>query len=138
MSAETAHQKINDIAIEKNKPIFLLGAFGGVVGEVCKTITTKAITAPLIEDWQLTNNEGYSALQEKAKQAKQNADYTKIKTVLEDISVSDLAKSSGLTQEDYQRLMESPFIDECVHLVIKGLKEIAASGVSSKTEKHDE
>ena len=138
MSAETAHQKINDIAIEKNKPIFLLGAFGGAVGEVCKTITTKAITAPLIEDWQITNNAGYSALQEKAKQAKQNADYTKIKTVLEGISVNDLAKSTELSPNEYQRLMESPFIDECVHLVIKGLKKIAASCVSAKTGKHDE
>ena len=138
MSAEIAHQKINDIAIEKNKPIFLLGAFGGVVGEVYKAITTEAISAPLTEDWQIIKNAGYSVLQEKAEQAKQNADYTEIKTVSEGISVSDLAKSSSLTQEDYQRLMESPFIDECVYLVIKGLKKIAPNCVSAKKEKHDE
>lgn len=112
------------ISIENNKPIFLLGAFGGVVGEVCKTITSKTIAEPITEYWQITNNAGYFELQEKAKQENQNADYKKIKTVLEGISIDDLARSSGLNSDDYQRLMESPFVDECVHLVLKGAKNI--------------
>jgi len=126
------------ISIEKNKPIFLLGAFGGVVGEVCKTITNKAIAAPITEHWQITNNAGYFELQEKAKQEIQNADYTKIETVLGGISVDALARSSGLSSDNYQRLMASPFVDECVHLVLKGLKNIASSCMSTKTEGHDE
>lgn len=114
------------ISIENNRPIFLLGAFGGVVGEVCKTITNKTIALPITEHWQITNNAGYFELQEKAKQENQNADYTKIKTVLEGISVDDFARSSGLNSDDYQRLMASPFVDECVHLVLKGLKTLAS------------
>jgi len=126
------------ISREKKKPIFLLGAFGGVVGEVCKTITNKAIAAPLTDHWQITNNAGYFELQEKAKQEIQNADYTKIETVLGGISVDALARSSGLSSDNYQRLMASPFVDECVHLVLKGLKNIASSSMSTKTEGHDE
>lgn len=126
------------ISIEKNKPIFLLGAFGGVVGEVCKTITDKAIAEPITEHWQITNNAGYFELQEKAKQGNHSADYTKIKTVLEGMSVDDLARSSGLSSEDYQRLMESPFVDECVHLALKGLKKLASTSMNTKTEVHDE
>ena len=126
------------ISIEKNKPIFLLGAFGGVVCEVCKTITNKAIAEPITEHWQITNNAGYFELQEKAERESQNADYANIKTVLEGISVDDLARSSGLSSDDYQRLMDSPFIDECVHLVLKGLKTLASASMSTKTEEHDE
>lgn len=113
------------ISIEQHKPIFLLGAFGGVVGDVCKSITNKAISTPITEHWQITNNVGYSELQERAKQENQNADYAKIKTIFEDISVEELARSSGLNSDDYYRLMESPFVDECVHLVLKGLKTLA-------------
>lgn len=112
------------IAMEKRKPIFLLGGFGGVVEEVCKTITNKTITEPLTEHWQITNNAGYFDLQERAKQKELNADYSNIKFFLENISINQLAISSGLNVDDYQRLMESPFVDECVYIVIKGLKAL--------------
>ena len=52
--------------------------------------------------------------------------------------MDDLARSSGLSSDDYQRLMESPFVDECVHLVLKGLKALASASMSKKTEGHDE
>lgn len=116
------------LSLEKNKPIYLLGAYGGVVAEVCKTITDTAITRPITEHWQITNNAGYFELQEKAKNGNQNADYTKIKTLLEGVSVNDLAQSSGLNSDDYRRLMESPFVDECVHLILKGLKNLRIGG----------
>ncbi|HOS61693.1 MAG TPA: hypothetical protein PLA59_04710 [Myxococcota bacterium] len=119
------------ISIEKNKPIFLLGAFGGVVAEVCKTITDKAIAKPITEHWQITNNAGYFELQEKAKKENQNADYVKVEKLLEDIAVDDLARSSGLSSDEYQRLMESPFVDECVHLILKGLKKLASDSKST-------
>jgi hypothetical protein len=126
------------ISTENNKPIFLLGAFGGVVAEVCKTITNKAIAAPVTEHWQITNNAGYFELQEKAEKENQNADYANVRSLLEGISVDDLARSSGLSSDEYQRLMESPFVDECVHLVLKGLKTLASANMSTKTEGHDE
>jgi len=118
------------ISIEKNKPIYLLGAFGGVVGEVCKSIRNKAITEPLTEQWQITNNVAYFDLQKKSKTENKNANYTNIKFRLESIICEELAKSSGLNCKDYQRLMESPFVDECVHLILKGLKVIYDSSVS--------
>lgn len=112
------------ISIEKNKPIYLLGAFGGVIGQICKTVTNKTVTEPLTEQWQITNNVGYFDFQNKAKNENKNADYTNIKFKLESISVKDLASSAGLNTRDYQRLMESPFVDECVHIVLQGLKNI--------------
>jgi hypothetical protein len=115
------------ISIEKRKPIYLLGAFGGVVEEVCKTITNKTITAPLTEHWQIINNAGYYDLQEKAKQRNLNADYNQIKSILESTTIEQLANSSGLNSDEYHRLMESPFVDECVHLIIKGIKTVCAN-----------
>lgn len=115
------------ISLDKNIPIYLLGAFGGVVAEVCKTITSNLITEPLSEDWQLANNEGYFDLQKKAKQENKNADYENIKIKLEKISIDDLALSSGLSVCDYQRLLESPFVDECVYIVLKGLQTLVST-----------
>ncbi|MCX7553718.1 hypothetical protein OS175_07495 [Marinicella sp. S1101] len=126
------------ISIEKNKPIFLLGAFGGVVAEVCRTIKGKVITEPLTEHWQVTNNAGYFELQEKAEKESHKANYANIKTILEEISVDNLASSCGLCSDEYMRLMDSPFVDECVHLILKGLKTLAADSKSTKPDGYDE
>jgi hypothetical protein len=103
-----------------------------VFGDVCKTITNNAIAAQIKEHWQITNNGGYFELQNKAEKENQKADYTKIKAVLEGISVVGLASYSGLSLYDYQRLMESPFVDECVHLVLKGLRKLSSARMSTK------
>ncbi|MDL2268921.1 TIR domain-containing protein [Desulfosarcina sp. OttesenSCG-928-A07] len=115
------------ISIDNKKPLYLLGAFGGVVGEVCKTILKKSLAEPLTEKWQCTYNTGYGDLQKMAKQKNENADYAKIKTMLEHLTCKKLAKLSGLGVDDYKRLMESPFVDECVHLILKGLKKVASN-----------
>lgn len=111
--------------LKNNKPIFLLGAFGGVVSKVCETLTTSTLSQELTEHWQITNNAGYYDLQKKAKRETHHADYAKVKTILVSTSVEDLARSSGLDADEYRRLMESPFADECVHLIMKGLKSLA-------------
>lgn len=122
------------ISIEKNKPIYLLGAFGGVVGEVCKTILNQSVTTPLTEQWQITHNIDYFDFQEKSKKENNNADYEKIKTNLESITCERLASISGLSSDDYQRLMFSPFVDECVHIILKGLKNIASANQRNEND----
>lgn len=112
------------IAIEKKKPIYLLGAFGGVVGEVCKSIENKEIAEPLTEEWQNSYNIAYAKLQEKARSHNHHADYKQIEKTLTDVKIEDLAKLTGLSEEEYKNLMKSPFIDECVYLIIKSLKKL--------------
>ncbi len=113
------------IAIETKKPTYLLGAFGGVVGEVCKTIRKGEATKFLTEDWQVCNNAGYKDLQEKAREDNYHANYEHVKLILENPELlSDMIQRSGLTENKYMRLMESPFIDECVYLIIQGLKAL--------------
>ncbi|MDC7236783.1 MAG: TIR domain-containing protein [Sphaerochaetaceae bacterium] len=110
------------LAIKKDKPLFLLGAYGGVVKEVCKTILNKSITEPLTEKWQNEHNVDYCNLQIKASFNNNNADYENIKNILETLSIQNLAKNVGLTLLEYKRLMNSPFSDECIHLILKGIQ----------------
>lgn len=109
------------IALDQSKPIYLLGAFSGVVEEVCKTIIEGTISEPLTEAWQINHNSGYSDLQKLAKENGYHADYDQVKETLERIQISELARKTGLSEDDYMRLMKSPFVDECLHLILKGL-----------------
>ncbi len=113
------------IALEHSKPIYLLGAFSGVVGEVCHSIRTRTISKFITEDWQIKHNPGYSDLQEWARAKGYHADYEQIKIILMGLQVSDIAKNTGLSEAEYLRLMISPFVDECVHLILKGLGNIS-------------
>ena len=37
-----------------------------------------------------------------------------------------LQKKAGLTAKEYERLMQTPFVDECVHLILKGIKNLSS------------
>lgn len=113
------------IAIEKNKPIYLLGAFGGVVGEVCKILRRESYPDSLTETWQTTHNTDYVDLQALASMNGNNADYEQVKTTLEGIDITTMSKNAGLDETTYLRLMESPFVDECIYLTIQGVKNIS-------------
>lgn len=112
------------IAFEKEKPIYLLGGFGGVVGDFCKSIKERALTDSLTEEWQKLHNGGYNELQEFADKYDRRADYGLICDYVENFDIGEMADRSGLTKSDYFRLMNSPFIDECVHIILKGLKTL--------------
>lgn len=116
------------LSLTAEKPTFLLGAFGGVVGNVCSVLLEKNVPESLTEEWQVTNNAGYSDLQAIAKVHGNDCDYKEIVDALQKLEISDLASRCGLSKEEYVKVMCSPFIDECLHLILKGLKKIA--GVS--------
>tara|TARA_R110001583_G_C5664263_1_gene409917 strand:+ start:3474 stop:5489 length:2016 start_codon:yes stop_codon:yes gene_type:complete len=113
------------LSISDKKPLFLIGAFGGVTLEVCKTILRKNITDPLTEEWQLSMNSGYQELQDIAHTTGYGCDYDLIASDILSVSIHDLSSRAGLNNSDYQRLMTSPFVDECVFIVLKGLKNIS-------------
>ncbi|PCJ85804.1 MAG: hypothetical protein COA54_10435 [Thiotrichaceae bacterium] len=110
------------LALNTQKPIFLLGAFGGVVGEVCKLILTDDVPEMLTENWQISHNEGYSDLQELARSYGHGCEYMAITESIKKLSISELSSRCGLDENEYNRLMISPFVDECVYLILKGLK----------------
>lgn len=112
------------IAIEKNKPVYLLGAFGGVVCDVCNVIRKEPYPDSLTEAWQVSHNDGYVDLQAIAATHGLHTDYGYVKTALEGVDLSVLSKNAGLDEATYLRLMVTPFVDECIHLIMQGLKGI--------------
>lgn len=110
------------LGLNAQKPIFLLGAFGGVVDDVCKLLLTADVPESLTEKWQLSHNEGYSELQELARAKGHDSDYTAITEFIRKHSISELSSRCGLEENEYKRLMVSPFVDECVYLILKGLR----------------
>jgi len=114
------------LSLNSQKPTFLLGAFGGVVGNVCSVLLKKGVPESLTEDWQVTHNTGYSDVQAIAKTYNNECDYGAVADALQKIDVSDMASRSGLSEEEYKKVMCSPFLDECLHLVLKGLKNLTA------------
>ncbi len=111
------------IAANLRKPIFLLGGFGGVVEEICNLLETGRATNVLGEHWQVTNNAGYQELQHIAAEHGVKADYVSIRNSILGLDLADLASKCGLEKSEYLRLMKSPFPDECVHLILKGLRK---------------
>jgi hypothetical protein len=102
----------------------LLGAFGGVVGDVCKCILSSEFPETLTEEWQTLHNGGYSDLQNYARSFEHECDYKQIAEVLKSCNLPDLSTRAGLDVDEYSRLMISPFIDEGVHLILKGLRQL--------------
>ncbi|NOU91157.1 TIR domain-containing protein [Paenibacillus sp. LMG 31460] len=109
------------ISLESNKPLFLIGGFGGVTGSVCKAIQTRIIPKELTLDWQLENNAGYKDLLDyySLRSEKEVIYYDKIVGILSNVNLNN-----GLSDIENNKLFNTPFIDEALHLVFKGLKNI--------------
>ena len=110
------------IAVKEKKPVFLIGGLGGLTHKLCNSIQNNCLADEFTEEWQISHNESYQDLQKIALEHNKHADYEKIKSVIEHISINDLAQQVGLTPEEYERLMTTPFIDEAIHLILKGSK----------------
>ncbi len=113
------------IAIEFSKPIYLAGGLGGLCKQLCHSILSSTVSKEFTEEWQIQHNTGYLELQHIAGSHKFNADYNKVEETILELNIEYLALNSGLTKDEYSRLMETPFVDEIVHLVLKGLNRLS-------------
>lgn len=112
------------IAVDRQKPIFLLGGFGGVVQEICQLLETGQGSGVLDESWQVENNAGYRELYEIASKRSEAVDFALIQNSILELDLHQLASRCGLEKGQYLRLMKSPFLDECVHLILSGLRKV--------------
>lgn len=115
------------LSLNSQKPTFLLGAFGGMVGNVCSVLLKEDVPEALTEEWQVTHNSGYSDVQAIAKTHGNECDYSAVLDTLQNQNISDMASRCGLSEDEYRKVMCSPFIDECLHLILKGLKNLPGS-----------
>ena len=109
------------LAVEMAKPIFLIGGFGGVTRCVCQLISENAVPEELTFAWQLNNNPGLEAMTKFA--ASKGLDYEgQYNQTLVAVMNSELR--NGLTKEENAKLFETPFADEVIHLVLKGISQL--------------
>lgn len=109
------------LSYKKNKPIYLMGGFGGCVHEICQLIHGKD-SRFLQSDWQKDYNLGYESTQKKLGDLSENID--SIANEIKKIKIQDLANNANLSIKEYERLMISPFADECFYLINKGLEKL--------------
>lgn len=120
------------ISWENRKPIYLIGGLGGVTELLCNGIIWQEVPQALMRGWQESYNKyleypdlEYKELYNNLVDCKNNINYDNlIYILLGSISLKDLSYMSGLTEKKYKRLMETPFVDEAVHLIIEGLENI--------------
>ncbi|WP_409438756.1 hypothetical protein [Psychromonas sp. GE-S-Ul-11] len=74
--------------------------------------------------WIQDNQNGYSELQSLAKANNEHYDSQKVEDILLALDIASLFANAGLSESDYRQLMVTPFVDECVHLVMKGIKNL--------------
>lgn len=106
------------IAVEMGKPIFLIGGFGGVTRSVCRLYREKTVPEELSFDWQVSNKRSLEEMVSFA--ASRGVDYKCMyQEGLELIKNADLR--NGLSADENDRLFTTPFADEVVHLILKGI-----------------
>lgn len=110
------------LSYKANKPIYLMGGFGGCVQEICRLIGKDKDSRYLQSDWQKDYNLGYESTQKKLGDLSENID--SIVNEIKKIKIQDLADEAKLSKEEYEKLMISPFSDECFYIINKGLKKI--------------
>lgn len=112
------------IAYKQDLVIFLVGGLGGLTKKLCISIKNRKIEEEFTEEWQINHNNAYIDLQKIASQHGKHTDYDNLKEVIENITIPILAERAGLTNEEYERLMTTPFIDESIYLILKSIKNL--------------
>lgn len=110
------------IAMENECPLFLLGGFGGITSSVCNLIQDGIVSKNLTLDWQVNNNSGYKELLSygATREGKVLVDYEAIVEKIRKIDITE----NGLSLEENYKLFKTPFVEEAIFLILKGLKNI--------------
>lgn len=112
------------IAAKLRKPIFLIGGFGGVVKYICDSIASNRISEVLTQEWQEENDSDYKDFMTYVYAESDEFNYAELYQVIQGVTIEKLANKSGLTVDEYYRLVNSQFIDEIIYLILKGLNNL--------------
>lgn len=107
------------VSIQEERPIFLLGGFGGVTQSVCKLIETGVASEFFSEEWQNDNNLSYQELLHLYENSGEKIDYNEIVNLIKEADLKN-----GLSADENKVLFNTIFIDEAVVLILKGIQNI--------------
>lgn len=118
------------LAIENKKPVYLMGAFGGITSEIVKFIMN--------EDNIIKNGDLENIAREEALFSIFNKlvpddkiDYVKVKSKLEVLEIADL--NNGLSIEENKVLFKSKNVEEIIILILKGINNLIEEGKLKNT-----
>lgn len=109
------------IALTKNHPVYLIGAFGGVTKDIIDAFNNKEANS-FSNEYYFDNSEYkkmFDIYNEKHPESK--IDYPQYFLMLKGLSFKSISKINGLSESDNQRLANTPHISEIVYLILKGL-----------------
>lgn len=113
------------MAVNSQKPLLLLGGFGGVVKDLCDFLSSESINiSTLTEKWQVEHNVGYGELLSLLRRNGNDVDYAGVLQKIKAIGINGLASRCHMNVRTYRHLMESEYVDECVMIVNKTLKHL--------------
>lgn len=107
------------IAAKMKRPLFLLGGFGGITASVCNLIESGNLPQEFTLEWQIQNNIGQELFDFISSRDKHYFDDYSLIRILKFETLHN-----GLNREENIKLFKTPFIDEALYLVLKGIKSI--------------
>lgn len=115
-----------DIAIANNKPIYLVGGFGGVSSRVCGLLMDSSTPEELTLDWQIKHNSGYNELINKISETPDCTDinYKAIVKKIQNLGLEGISQNNGLTPEENIKLFKTQFAEEVILLILKGIENL--------------
>jgi hypothetical protein len=114
------------ISIRENKPLYLLGGYGGITSRVCEILLSDANPETLTMTWQLHHNDGYKELVDLFEQDTEEGsiNYESIVNEIRQCGIAGVSKNNGLTLDENRILFTSEFSDEVVLLILQGIKKV--------------
>jgi len=114
------------ISMSIGKPLYLLGAYGGMTERICNLLADGQTPEELTLYWQSKNNIEYDQLIEEYKNRTRKGyiSYTEIESIIKGIGLKGLCRINHLTEEENLRLFHTPFTEEAILLILTGISRI--------------
>ena len=118
------------LALEGEKPFYLIGAFGGCAGALVDGFRSRALPPALTEESfrRRLDDAGRQArielLDELRRRAPKAPSLERLERAFRGHGADDVGRVNGLRREEHEVLFESPDLPELVRLVVNGLRRV--------------
>ena len=111
------------IALKKEQPIFLIGAFGGVTKQIVEILDGQEVS--IFDENYMVDNDEYQELitQFNQKLSQESINYSQIKETIQNLSWEGISSLNSLTVSQNKRLAITPHISEIIYLILLGLTQ---------------
>lgn len=108
-----------ELAVQKGKPLYLLGGFGGVTQSICRLMEYGDVEECLQTDWQAGQNLQYAEMLAEYSARGETVNYEQTIAVIRNADLKN-----GLTPEENRLLFHTVYEGEAIRLILKGLERL--------------